>query len=104
EEEAQAAALQQQVRSVSIVAGADHVPPQHGKFARTPDGHSVSGTLSHAQFWISSGTQDSGKTHGTRVVRENVHFQREPGRTISFETDFNKGETRRTSLCGLWPN
>ena len=68
-------------------------------------------TLAVAQMLIACGLQGTGKSHAAALLRETVHLllpglgrMEAPGKTISFEVDFNKGHTRRCSLSGIYPN
>ena len=60
---------------------------------------------------IACGLQGTGKTQGAVLLREIIHLlmpglgvMLEPGKSCSFEVDFNKGQTRRCSLSGIYPS
>ena len=94
-----------------VVVGESQRPGQFFKIGKDAKDRQIAVTAETPQVIVISGLTGYGKTHIMKVLAEAARFHMpglnalsEPQRTVMFESDCNKGFTRRQSLAGFSPN
>ena len=112
EEQERLAEERQKVAETRIlVVGDDRISTLYSKVGTLLNGRHAAISMAVAQVLIAIGLQGTGKTQGAALLRETVHLllpglgrMTRGGKTVSIEVDFNSGQTRRSSLSGIYPS